>query len=157
MTKIQKNLSEQIEQSTNLMAQLEAELTDIPNRRALAAGDADSAALIALTHRQNDLPIEIQMTKIRIERLYVQKDAERLPDLQDEAQKLSAAIPELQANQQAAQLELNLAIGAERDAAQNVKDIKMRIAERGRQIEYLLHEVSNTRIAPSHLSVSGSN
>ncbi len=157
MTKIQKNISEQIEQSTSLMAQLEAELVDIPNRRAVAVNAADSAALISLAGRQNNLPVEIQMTKIRIERLYVQKDVERLPDLQDEAQRLSAAIPELQQNRQAAELELNLAIGAERGAAQNVKDIKMRIAERGRQIEYLLHEVSNTRIAPSHLSVSGSN
>ncbi len=157
MTKIQENLNSQIEQSTNLLVQLEAELADIPSRRALAAGDADSASLISLTHRGNDLPIEIQMTKIRLEQLYVQKDGERLPGLQDEARKLSAAIPELQANLQAAELALNLAVYAQRDAAQNVKDIKMRISERGRGIDSLLHEVSKTRIAPSHLSVSGSN
>jgi predicted nucleic acid-binding Zn-ribbon protein len=157
MTKIQENLNSQIEQSTNLLAQLEAELLDIPNRRALAAGDADSASLIALSHRAGDLPIEIQMTKVRLEQLYLKKDVARLPDLQDEARKLSAAIPELQANLQAAQTELNIAVGAQRDAAQNVKDIKMRISERRRGIDSLLHEVSKTRIAPSHLSVSGSN
>jgi predicted nucleic acid-binding Zn-ribbon protein len=157
MTKINENLTEQISTTINLLSELEAELADIPNRRAVAAGDADSASLISLTHRQNDLPIEIQMTKVRLERLYLKKDVERLPDLQDEAWKLSAAIPELQQNRQAAELKLNLAIGAERDASQRVKDIKMRIAERGRGIDSLLHEVSKTRIAPSHLSVSGSN
>ncbi len=157
MTKINETLTSQIEATTTLMAQLEAELVDIPNRRAVAAGDADSASLIALTHRQNDLPIEIQMTKIRIERLYLKKDVERLPDLQDEAWKLSAAIPELQQNRQAVELKLNLAIGAERDASQRVKDIKMRIAERGRQIEALLYQAGNVKTSPSHLSVSGSN
>jgi competence protein ComGF len=155
--KINETLTEQIEQSANFLAQLSAELADIPNRRALAAGDADSAALISLSRRAGDLPIEIQMTKVRLEQLYLQRDKERLPDLQDEAQKLSAAIPELQANKQAAQTELNIAIGAQIDAAQSVKDIKMRIAERGRGIEALLREVSKTRITSNHLSVSGSN
>ena len=155
--KINETLTEQIEQSNNFLAQLSAELADIPNRRALAAGDADSAALISLSRRAGDLPIEIQMTKVRLEQLYLQRDKERLPDLQDEAQKLSAAIPELQANKQAAQTELNIAIGAQIDAAQSVKDIKMRIAERGRGIDSLLHEVSKTRITSNHLSVSGSN
>jgi predicted nucleic acid-binding Zn ribbon protein len=157
MTKINKTLAEQIEKSATFLAQLEAELLDIPNRRAVAAGDADSASLISLTHRQNDLPIEIQMTKIRLEQLHLKRDVERLPDLQDEARKLSAAIPELQANQQAAQLELNLAIGAERGAAQNVRDIKLRISERGREIEALLYQAGNVKTSPSHLSVSGSN
>ncbi len=157
MTKIQENLTSQIEQSANFLAQLSAELADIPNRRALAVNDADSAALISLSHRAGDLPIEIQMTKVRLEQLYVQKDEERLPGLQTKAQELSAVIPELQARVQAAQLELNLASGAQLDAAQNVKDVKQRIAERSREIEALLHSARNAKIAPNHLFVSGSN
>jgi hypothetical protein len=157
MTKISETLTEQIEKSTNLIAQLEAELADIPNRGALAVNDADSASLIALSHRAGDLPVEIQMTKIRLERLYMQRDEENLPALWAEAQRLSAAIPELQANKDAAQLALNLAVGAERDASQRAKDVKQRISDRRRGIEALLHEVSKTRIAPSLLSVSGSN
>jgi hypothetical protein len=155
--KINETLTEQIEKSTNLIAQLEAELVDIPNRRALAVNDADSASLIALSHRAGDLPVEIQMTKIRLERLYMQRDEENLPALAAEAQRLSAAIPELQANKEAAQLALNLAVGAERDASQRAKDVKQRISDRRRGIEALLHEVSKTRIAPSLLSVSGSH
>jgi chromosome segregation ATPase len=157
MTKINENLTEQISTTTHLMAQLEAELVDIPSRRALAAGDADSASLISLTHRGNDLPIEIQMTKIRLERLYLQHDEEKLPLLVSEAQRLSEPISELQARLQAAQTELNIAIGAQVDASQRVKDVKMRIGERKRQIEALLYQAGNVKTAPSHLSVSGSN
>jgi chromosome segregation ATPase len=157
MTKIQENLNSQIEQSANFLAQLSAELADIPSRRALAAGDADSASLISLTHRGNDLLIEIQMTKIRLEQLQLKRDESRLPDLQDAARKLSEPISELQARLQAAQLELNLAGGAQRDAEQNVKDLRIRIGERKRSVEALLHEARNVKIVPSHLSVSGSN
>jgi chromosome segregation ATPase len=157
MTKINENLTEQISTTSNLLSELEAELADIPSRRALAAGDADSASLISLTHRGNDLPIEIQMTKIRLEQLHLARDEKRLPGLEDEARKLSEPISELQARLQAAQLELNLAGGAQRNAAQNVKDVKQRVAERKREIEALLYQAGNVKIVPSHLSVSGSN
>jgi chromosome segregation ATPase len=151
------NLNSKIETSVKLLEQLSAELADIPNRRAVAAGDADSASLISLTHRQNDLPIEIEMTKVRLEQLYLQRDEEKLPLLVSEAQRLSEPISELQAHLQAAQTELNIAIGAQVDASQRVKDVKMRIGERKRQIEALLYQAGNVKTGPSHLSVSGSN
>ena len=74
-----------------------------------------------------------------------------------ESQKLSEPISELQARLQAAQLELNVAIGSQTDAAQNARDIKLRIAERRRSIEGLLHEARNVKIVPNHLTVSGAN
>jgi chromosome segregation ATPase len=157
MTKINENLNEQIEQSANKLAQLETEQRELSQSIADAANAADSSALITLAHRRNNLPVELLSARVTLERLHQQRDEEKLPRLQDKAQELSAVIPELQARLQAAQLELNLAGGAQRDAAQNVKDVKQRVAERKREIEALLYQAGNVKIVPSHLSVSGSN
>jgi chromosome segregation ATPase len=157
MTKIQVNLNEQIETKTTELTALETEQRELSQSIADAANAADSSALITLAHRRNNLPVELLSTRITLERLYQQRDESRLPSLQDAAQKLSEPIPELQERLQAAQLELNLAIGRQVDASQNSRDIKLRIAERKRDIEALLHETRNVKIVPNHLSVSGAN
>jgi predicted aminopeptidase len=151
------NLTTQIETTASKLAQAETEQSGLSQAIANAANEADSVSLITLAHRRNNLPIEILSTRISLERLYQQRDEEKLPGLQAEAQKLSEPISELQARLQAAQLELNIAIGSQIDAAQNAKDVKSRIAERRRSIEGLLHEARSVKIAPSHLSVSGAN
>jgi chromosome segregation ATPase len=157
MTKIQENLNSQIETKTTELTALETEQAGLSQSIADAANAADSSALIHLAHRRNNLPIEILASRITLEQLYQQRDEEKLPGLHTKAQELSAVIPELQAHVQSAQLKLNLAVGAQRDAEQNTKDLRIRIGERKRAVEALLHQARNTRIAPSHLSVSGSN
>jgi chromosome segregation ATPase len=157
MTKINENLNEQIETNTAKLAQLETEQRELSQSIADAANAADSSALITLAHRRNNLPVEILSTRIMLERLYQQRDESRLPSLQDAARELSEPIFELQARLQSLQTELNISIGRQVDAAQNVKDIKMRIAEREREIEALLYETRNVKIVPNHLSVSGLN
>jgi chromosome segregation ATPase len=157
MTKINENLNEQIEQSANLLVQLETEQRELSQSIADAANAADSVTLINLAHRRNNLPVELLSSRVTLERLYQQRDEERLPGLQDEARELSEPIFELQARLQLLQTELNISIARQVDAAQNVKDIKMRIAERKRDIEALLHEARNVKIVPNHLSVSGLN
>jgi chromosome segregation ATPase len=151
------NLNSQIETKTTELTALETEQRELSQSIADAANAADSSALITLAHRRNNLPVELLSARVTLERLHQQRDEERLPGLQDEARKLSEPIYELQANLQAAQLELNLAGGAQADAAQLVKDVKQRIAERSREIEVLLRQARNVKITPSHLSVSGSN
>jgi DNA repair exonuclease SbcCD ATPase subunit len=151
------DLTSQIETTAIKLTELETEQSELSQAIADAANAADSVSLITLAHRRNNLPIEILSTRISLERLYQQRDEEKLPGLQAEAQRLSEPISELQARLQAVQLELNIAIGAQIDAAQNAKDIKSRIAERRRQIEDLLHSARNVKIAPNHLSMSGSN
>jgi chromosome segregation ATPase len=157
MTKIQENLNSQIETKTTELTALEIEQRELSQSIADAANAADSSALITLAHRRNNLPVELLSARVTLERLFQQKDEERLPGLQAKAQELSTVIPELQARLQSLQTELNIASGRQADAAQNVKDVKLRISERGREIEALLHQARNTRIVPNHLSVSGSN
>jgi chromosome segregation ATPase len=151
------NLNKQIEQSANLLTALENEQRELSQSIADAANAADSVTLINLAHRRNNLPVELLSSRVTLERLYQQRDEERLPGLQDEARELSEPIFELQARLQSLQTELNISIGRQVDAAQSVKDVKLRIAERERQIEALLHEARNVKIVPNHLFVSGSN
>jgi chromosome segregation ATPase len=151
------NLNSQIETKTTELMALETEQRELSQSIADAANAADSSALITLAHRRNNLPVELLSARVTLERLHQQRDEERLPRLQDEARELSEPIPELQAHLQSLQTELNISIGRQADASQLVKDIKLRIAERSREIEALLHQARNTKIVPSHLSVSGSN
>jgi DNA repair exonuclease SbcCD ATPase subunit len=151
------NLNQQIESTTNKLTELENEQSGLSQSIADAANDANSTALITLAHRRSNLPIEILSTRISLERLYQQRDEEKLPGLEAEAQRLSEPISELQERLRTAQTELNRAIGSQTDAAQNARDVRQRIAERKRQIEDLLYSARNVKVAPSHLSVSGSN
>ncbi len=64
------SLTNQIETNTNKRAQLETEQAGLSQATANAANAADSATLITLAHRRNNLPIEILSTRITLERLH---------------------------------------------------------------------------------------
>jgi peptidoglycan hydrolase CwlO-like protein len=152
---MKENLTEQIETTNNLLAQLETEQSDLPKRMAIAADDADSASLISLKHRANDIPVELLATQIRLERLYVQRDELRLPRLQAEAQKQAEPIEGMQKQIIDLQREFNIASGAVASAGEDVRETKMAIAERKRTIEALLREARNVKIAPTSLQMHG--
>ncbi len=153
--KMIENLDE-IENTQTLLETLSAEQADLSKRMSDAANDADSGALIGLAHRRNDLPIEILSRRITIERLYVQRDEERLPQLQAEVAKLAEPIEGMQKKINDLQREFNIASGAVGNASEDVRQIKMEISERKRQIESLLAQARNVKIAPASLQMHGS-
>jgi chromosome segregation ATPase len=134
------DLNSQIETTDELLNQLQAELADIPNRRASAVNDADSAALISLSHRAHDLPVEIQMTKIRLERLRVQRKEATLPALDDEIERQHAPIPALQKAFDEADKALKNARYFHTDAIQQRADTRQAVAEMKAGITRLMHE-----------------
>jgi predicted nucleic acid-binding Zn-ribbon protein len=152
--KMLENLNE-IENTTETLTRLEAEQADLSKRMSDAANDADSAALIGLAHRRNNLPIEILSAQIRLERLYLQRDEQRLPELQAELAELAKPIPEMQKKIAEMQREFNIASGAVTNANENLRQTKLEIAERKRSIESLLAQARNVKIAPSSLSMRG--
>ncbi len=154
MTEMTKNLNE-IQITTDNLTRLEAELSDLGKKMALAADDADSAALIALAHQRNNLPIEILSTRIRLERLYLERDELRLPLLQAEVAKLAEPIPEMQKQIADLQLQFNIASGAVTTANEDVRQTKLEISERRRSIESLLSQARNVKVAPASLSMHG--
>ena len=152
--KMIKNLNE-IENTQTLLETLSAEQADLSKRMSDAANDADSSALIGLAHRRNDLPIEILSTRIRLERLYLERDELRLPELQTEAQKLAEIVTEKLKMLADAQTQFNIASGNQSAAGSEVSETKMSIAERKRTIEVLLREARNVKIAPVSLQAHG--
>ncbi len=133
------DLTSQIETTTNLLAQLEAELIDTPNRRALAVNDADSAALISLSHRAHDLPIEIKMTQIRVERLRVQRKEETLPALEAEIERLYEPVPALQKAFDEASKALKNAQYAHADAIEDRRLLRQEVAQTKNEITRLMN------------------
>ncbi len=103
---MKENLNEQIETTANLLAQLETEQADFRNRMTLAVGEGDSASMIDLKRRHSELPIEIEAARIRLAKLHLQLDEERLPKLQADVGKFYEPIQEAIAKRDAAVLEL---------------------------------------------------
>jgi chromosome segregation ATPase len=139
MTKINQDLTEQIEKTSDLLTELETELLDIPNRRAVAVNDADSASLIALSHRGNDLPVEIRMTKIRLERLHVQRQEESLPSIQAEIERLYEPVEALQKKYDDAAKELADARWLHSQAIERRKDALRMVVDLKNGIQVLMH------------------
>jgi hypothetical protein len=151
----EKSLVEQIQDTQTLLETLSAEQADLGVKMAISANDADSASLIALAHRRNNLPIEILSEQIRLERLYLQRDEERLPEFQTEARKLAEIVAEKLKTLADAQAQFNFASVNQSSAASDVSETKMTINERKRTIEILLREARNVKISPSSLQAHG--
>jgi predicted type IV restriction endonuclease len=154
MTQMTENLNE-IQNTTETLTRLESELSDLAAKMSDAANDADSASLIALAHKRNNLPIEILSSKIRLERLYLQRDELRLPEFQTEAQKLAEIVAEKLKTLADAQTQFNFASANQSAAASDVSETKMSINERKRTIEILLREARNVKVVPASLSMRG--
>lgn len=149
------NLVEQIQNTQTLLETLSSEQSDLSAKMAISADNADSASLITLKHRANDLPIEIIATQIRLARLYLRRDEERLPLLQTEVAKLAEPIEGMQKKINDLQREFNIASGEVSNANENLRQVKLEIAERRRSIGGLVHEARNSKISPASLSMRG--
>jgi predicted nucleic acid-binding Zn-ribbon protein len=154
MTEMTENLNE-ITNTTETLTRLESELSDLGAKMALAADDADSNALITLAHRRNNLPIEILSARIILERLYLQRDELRLPQLQSESARLSAPIEGLLKKIAETQQEFNIASGWAVSANEEVRQTKLAIGERRRSIASLLSQAGNVKIVPASLQMHG--
>ena len=146
--KINETLTEQIEKTSNLLAQLEAELLDIPNRRAVAVNDADSAAMISLRHRQTEIPVEIEAGQIQLAKLQLEADQERLPVLKARIAKFAEPIPAAVLKRDAAVLELNKLQGEYHGVNEDFRDLSRRIGQRRLELDRLIHMANPAREIP---------
>jgi chromosome segregation ATPase len=152
--KMIENLDE-IENTQKILETLSAEQTDLSKRMSDAANDADSSALIALSRRRDELPVEILSTQIRLSRLLLERDELRLPELQAEAEKLAEPIEGMLKKIAEMHREFNIKSGEVGSITEDIRQLKMEIAERKRQIASLVHEARNVKIAPASLQMHG--
>ncbi len=147
MTKTQENLKEQIETTSNLLAQLETEQADFQRQMTVAVNDGNPSAVIALKRRANDLPVEIELARIQLTKFYLQLDEERIPELQAEVGKFYEPIQEAIAKRDAAALELAKLQGVYHEVNENLREVKNRIGERKRELARLIYEANPTKSA----------
>ncbi len=152
--KMTQNLNE-IENTQTLLEKLLAEQTDLGQKMSLAAADADSASLISLRHRASDIPVELLATEIRLQRLLLRRDEERLPQLQTEAKKLAEPIEPMLKKIAEMQREFNIKSGEVGSITEDIREIKMEIAERKRAIESLLRSARNVQTIPASANTHG--
>jgi chromosome segregation ATPase len=98
--------------------------------------------MIGLKRRHSELPTEIQMARIRLAKLHLQSDEQRLPELQSAAAKFYEPIQEAVAKRDAAVLELGKLQGAYHGANEDLRDVKNRIGERKRELDRLVYEAN---------------
>ncbi len=134
------DLNLQIETTTNILSELESELADIPNRMTFAVDDADSASMIALRHRKNDLPIEIQMTRLRLERLRLQRKEATLPPMDIHIESLYEPIPALEKAYNEAKAALETARYTLSDRVEERRSLKIELGEMRRHLEQLTYQ-----------------
>jgi chromosome segregation ATPase len=146
------SLTEQIEAVTNKLTELRNEQSEFQNRMAAAVGAGDSDAMITLRRRQSDLPLEIEGAQIQLAQLQLKADQERLPVLQEKVAKSTEPLEAAILKRDAAVLELNMLQGAYHAANEDFRDLRIRIGERRRELERLIHmanparEIGGTRL-----------
>jgi chromosome segregation ATPase len=151
----EKTIIEQIQDTQTLLETLAAEQSDMSVKMAIAAADADSAALIALKHRANDIPVDLLMTEIRLQQLLLRRDEERLPLLQSVVAELAEPIEPMRKKINDLQMQFNIASGEVTNANEDVRQTRLEIAERKRSIEALLAQARNVKVVPSSLQAHG--
>jgi uncharacterized membrane protein (DUF106 family) len=143
-----KNLTEQIQTTQTLLEALQTERDDFQNRMAVAVGAGDSASMISLRRRQTELPFEIEAGQIRLAKLQLQSDQERLPLLQAKVSKFTEPIASAVLKRDAAVLELNKLQGEYHTADEDRRDLNRRIGERTRELARLIHMANPAREIP---------
>ncbi len=151
---MKENLNEQIQTASDKLSSLQTEQSELQGKLTEAANLADDVAIIKIRHRTANLPDEIFAAQLTLNRLKLRRDEEKLPELQSEAQRLSPPIFELQKQVAELQTKLNMAVGSQQDAAQNVKDLKERIRDGKFEIERLIQSVQPTTGQRASLSMN---
>jgi uncharacterized membrane protein (DUF106 family) len=146
------SLTEQIQTTQTLLEALQTERDDFQNRMTAAVGAGDSASMISLRRRQTELPFEIEAGQIRLAKLLLESDQQRLPILQEKASKFAEPIAAAVLKRDAAVLELNKLQGAYHSVDEDRRDLNRRIGERTRELARLIHmanparEIGSTRL-----------
>jgi predicted nucleic acid-binding Zn-ribbon protein len=145
------DIQKQIETSASRLAELETQQTNLPQALGLAVGNADAEEIIKLHRRAEDLPIEIQAARIRLERLRIQAEESKFPELHAEIERLYPALVETRQAKDEAGRAFSVACNAHQSAVDDLRQRKIDISERKRGVEALLHAKPSAPIRQSLL------
>ncbi len=138
-------LDEQIQNTQAHLETLQIERDDFQNRMTVAVGAGDSDVMIELRRRQSEVPLEIEAAQIRLCKLRLEADSERLPLLEAKLSKFREPIEAAVLKRDASVLELNKLQGAYHAANEDFRDLRIRVGERSRELARLIHLANPAR------------
>jgi chromosome segregation ATPase len=121
---------------------LEVERGEFGQKMRDAVEKGEAQAIIDLRRRSQEIPIEIDTARIQLAKLELELDEMRLPELQVEVGKFHEPIREAIAARDAAILGLDHIQGAYHSVNEDLRDIRIRIGERKRELQRLIYEAS---------------
>ncbi len=136
------SLTEQIQTTQTHLETLQSERSDFQNRMMAAVNATDSASIINLKRRQTELPVEIEIEQIQLAKLQLQADEERLPALQSELLKFAEPTQAAVLKRDAAVLEFNELQAEHYAANDDLRELRIRIGQRKRELDRLIHEAN---------------
>lgn len=145
MTKINENLNEDIKNAQTHLETLQSERDDFPNRMTVAVNAGDSASMIRLRQRQTELPLLIEGGQIRLAQMELEADQERLPVLQAKLSKFAEPTQAAVLKRDAAVLEFNELQAEHYAANDDLRELRIRIGGRKRELDRLIHEANPAR------------
>ncbi len=145
------DIQKQIETSAARVVELETEQTNLPQALGVAVGNADAEEIIKLRRRAEDLPIEIQAARIRLERLRIQAEESKFPALHAEIERLYPAIVETRQAKEEAGKAFSLACYAHQSVIDELRQRKIDLSERKRGVDALLNSKPSQPIRQSLL------
>jgi chromosome segregation ATPase len=145
------SLTEQIQITETLLENLKSERDDFPNRMTTAVAEADSASMFNLKHRQSQIPDEIATGQIRLAKLQLQADEERLPMLQAKLLKFAGPTQAAVLKRDAAVLEFNKLQDEHNVANDDLRELNRRIGQRKRELDRMIYEANPATIPGTNL------
>ncbi len=145
------DIQKQIETSAARVAELETEQTNLPQALGVAVGNADAEEIIKLRRRAEDLPIEIQAARIRLERLRIQAEESKFPALHAEIERLYVPLVKCREAKEEAGKAFSLACAAHQNVIDDLRQRKIDISERKRGVDALLNSKPSQPIRQSLL------
>jgi hypothetical protein len=145
------DIQKQIETSAVRVSELETEQMNLPQALGVAVGNADAEEIIKLRRRAEDLPIEIQAARIRLERLRIQAEESKFPALHAEIERLYPAIVATRQAKEEAGKAFSLACYAHQQVVDDLRQRKIDISERKRGVDALLNSKPSQPIRQSLL------
>jgi septal ring factor EnvC (AmiA/AmiB activator) len=136
------DIQKQITETAGHIAALTQEQKEFGSKMSEAAQSGNADSIIELKRRQSELPIQLEAARITHTKLLLEADQERSAQLQTEVGKFFEPIQELIQKRDAAQLELAKMQGQYHGVNEDLRDVRIRIGERRRELERLIFEAT---------------
>ncbi len=136
------DIQTQITETAGHIAALTQEQKEFGSKMSEAAQSGNADSIIELKRRQSELPIQLEAARITHTKLLLESDQERSAQLQTEVGKFFEPIQELIQKRDAAQLELAKMQGQYHGVNEDLRDVRIRIGERRRELERLIFEAT---------------